>query len=467
MSENPGGSIRVRAAAPGGRAAGGLADRRQHDPRRCGDGDRRRGGGRRPDREQHDLRLPEVDRHRAASRSAAWSERSCRGTRSSDCAIGIQVGAAPRQPEASGDAAPGRGASRSTTTTSCDTALGRAPGVRIEAARDARDRRTTCWTASREAFVVLGAPPRTQGVTVVNNLVVGVAKVGLRAGGSEVRGALRLQPVLAAGTAGSVAARSRGREVPLAKALQEAKMTHTKLVAGVKILNNDLARIEGAVTRDQGSPLGGIPAPGIGARHRHRGEMTMRIPNTRPSPGSRLADRRLRDAAGRREHRRAPAPPPPPAPTPTPGRASDNPEDVRARMPLRPTPYQHETKFPPPQQSAEEEEKKSNSAGRAGPAPRRAGGAAERGPVPAAQALRSRSFRRRSGCATSRPTRRARETAARSTPGRTCRTRSAASSRATGSSSPRGSTPARSGSGRAAGAGRRRPPSRSSRATRS
>jgi hypothetical protein len=52
---------------------------------------------------------------------------------------------------------------------------------------------------------------------------------------------------------------------------------------------------------------------------------------------------------------------PAPSPTPTPGRASDNPEDVRARMPARPTPYQHETKFPPPQQSPEEEEKKSNS----------------------------------------------------------------------------------------------------------
>jgi hypothetical protein len=52
---------------------------------------------------------------------------------------------------------------------------------------------------------------------------------------------------------------------------------------------------------------------------------------------------------------------PTPTPTPTPGRASDNPEDVRARMPARPTPYQNETKFPPPQQSPEEEEKKSNS----------------------------------------------------------------------------------------------------------
>ncbi len=50
-----------------------------------------------------------------------------------------------------------------------------------------------------------------------------------------------------------------------------------------------------------------------------------------------------------------------PTPTPTPGRASDNPEDVRARMPRRPTPFEPESKFPPPQQSAEEEARKSNA----------------------------------------------------------------------------------------------------------
>src|SRR5262249_58982261 len=51
---------------------------------------------------------------------------------------------------------------------------------------------------------------------------------------------------------------------------------------------------------------------------------------------------------------------PPPAPTLTPGRASENPEDVRAREARRPTPFL-ETKCPPPQQSAEAEPPQSNS----------------------------------------------------------------------------------------------------------
>jgi hypothetical protein len=150
---------------------------------------------------------------------------------------------------------------------------------------------------------------------------------------------------------------------------------------------------------------------------------------------------------------------PPPAPTPTPGRASDNPEDVRARMPLRPTPYQHETKFPPPQQSPEEEEKKSNSAiepdllhgepavllnGDPFP-PRRPYDPkfpeAKRMRYVSADATGSGD----GGANTDEP-------AGRVLPPRA----------GTGSSSPRASTPARSGSGRAAG-GRRRP-SRSSRA---
>jgi len=51
-----------------------------------------------------------------------------------------------------------------------------------------------------------------------------------------------------------------------------------------------------------------------------------------------------------------------PPPNRTPGGPSDNPEDVRARMPYRPTPPQPESKFPPPQQSAEEEEREANKA---------------------------------------------------------------------------------------------------------
>jgi hypothetical protein len=51
-----------------------------------------------------------------------------------------------------------------------------------------------------------------------------------------------------------------------------------------------------------------------------------------------------------------------PTPTPTPGRASENPEDIRARLP-RPTPFDSETKVKPPQQSAEEEARTSNRPG--------------------------------------------------------------------------------------------------------
>ena len=60
-----------------------------------------------------------------------------------------------------------------------------------------------------------------------------------------------------------------------------------------------------------------------------------------------------------------PTPTPTPTLTPTSGpqKASENPPDVPARMPLRPTPFQPESKFPPPQQSEEEETRTSNRPG--------------------------------------------------------------------------------------------------------
>ena len=50
----------------------------------------------------------------------------------------------------------------------------------------------------------------------------------------------------------------------------------------------------------------------------------------------------------------------PPKPTVTPQNPQENPEDIRARMPFRPTPLDRESKFPPPQQSEEEEARTSN-----------------------------------------------------------------------------------------------------------
>lgn len=59
----------------------------------------------------------------------------------------------------------------------------------------------------------------------------------------------------------------------------------------------------------------------------------------------------------------ASAPPPAVSPTPPALRASENPPDVPARMPFRPTPMQPESKFPPPQQSEEDEKRTSNRPG--------------------------------------------------------------------------------------------------------
>jgi hypothetical protein len=55
---------------------------------------------------------------------------------------------------------------------------------------------------------------------------------------------------------------------------------------------------------------------------------------------------------------------PPATPTPAgPARAVENPPDVRARMSLRPTPPQPESRFPPPQQSEEDEARNANRPG--------------------------------------------------------------------------------------------------------
>ena len=125
-------------------------------------------------------------------------------------------------------------------------------------------------------------------------------------------------------------------------------------------------------------------------------------------------------------------------------RAPENPPDVRARMPLRPTPPQPETKFPPPQLSDATRTRAppprpSSSRDGDGRAPGRRAVPREedlRPEVPGGPADPLRRGRRR----------RARETAARSIPGTISRRPSASSSRGTGSSWRPGSTKAPSAS---------------------
>ena len=268
LSENPGGSVRVRAAEPGGRAAGGLQvvgntirdDAATAIDVEAADGVRISGN--------------------TITDSPTWT--GTRGialgsvehavvqfNRIEDCAVGIQVGAAPRQGSEGGGALQASSVSVDHNYLVDTASVG--TGVRIEAARDARVVHNVL-NRFAEAFAVAGGPPRTQGVTIVNNLVVGLAKVGFSLEDPRSLAHFDFNLFSPRGDAGSVAARLAGREVPLTKALHETKMTHTNVVVGVKILNNDLARIDGAVVRDQGSPLGGFPhrgsAPDIGIEER-------------------------------------------------------------------------------------------------------------------------------------------------------------------------------------------------------
>jgi hypothetical protein len=107
-------------------------------------------------------------------------------------------------------------------------------------------------------------------VTVVNNLAVGVAKVGFAI--DDPKSVLAFDYNLFSSASEAVTARLAGREMPLAKALEEGKMSHSKVARGVRIQNHDLARIEGAEVRDQGSTLGGFPhrgsAPDLGIEER-------------------------------------------------------------------------------------------------------------------------------------------------------------------------------------------------------
>jgi len=268
LSENPGGSVRVRAPEPGGKAAGGLQIV----------------GNTIRDDAATAIDVEAADGIRIAGNtitdSPTWTgtrgialgsvERAVvQGNRVEDCAIGIQVGAAsPRGGE-------GRGPLQASAVSVdhnylVDTAsVG--TGVRIEAARDARVVHNVLDGVA-EAFAVLGGPPGTQGVAVVNNLVLGVARVGFALDDPKAVAHFDYNLFSPRVPSGSVGARIGGREVPLAKALQSEKMTHTKLIPGVRIVNNDLARIEGAEIRDQGSSLGGFPhrgsAPDIGIEER-------------------------------------------------------------------------------------------------------------------------------------------------------------------------------------------------------
>ncbi len=242
LKENPGGSIRVRAPAAGGRAAGGL----------------RLLGNTLRDDAATGIEVEAADGIRIASNTISDSP-TWTGTRGivlgrvndavvqwnhiSDRAIGVQVG----EVAAEGDVR--QAAKVSIDNNYIADTFSAGTGVRIEAARDARVVHNVLDRVA-QAFLVLGAPPQTERVTVSNNLALGVAALAFAL--DDPKAAALFDHNVFSPSAGSLNARVGERETSLATFLKGKTMPYTKLVPGVRILNRDLARIEGVQTRDIG-----------------------------------------------------------------------------------------------------------------------------------------------------------------------------------------------------------------------
>ena len=142
-------------------------------------------------------------------------------------------------------------------------------GIRVDAANKARLVHNVVEGAA-EAIVVRGAPPRTQALTVANNLVVGISRLAFVL---EEPKAVRIFDYNVFSPAGdAVSVRYGKREVGLSQLLKEGVMAHSKMAPGVRFANRDLARVEGAVTHEQGVAVSGYAhrgaAPDIGLDER-------------------------------------------------------------------------------------------------------------------------------------------------------------------------------------------------------
>jgi len=142
-------------------------------------------------------------------------------------------------------------------------------GIRVDAANKARLVHNVVEGAA-EAIVVRGAPPRTQALTVANNLVVGISRLAFVL---EEPKAVRIFDYNVFSPAGdAVSVRYGKREVGLFQLLKEGVMPHSKVAPGVRFANRDLARVEGAVTHEQGVAVSGYAhrgaAPDIGLDER-------------------------------------------------------------------------------------------------------------------------------------------------------------------------------------------------------
>lgn len=119
-------------------------------------------------------------------------------------------------------------------------------------------------------ILVLGKQPLTKGVIVANNIVLGVAETAFALADPAVVVLFDYNVFSPSGESLNVEVGEDTRT--LARFLKGGTMPNTRLVPGVRILDRDLAHIAGVETVDKGKPIRGIEfagqAPDIGVAER-------------------------------------------------------------------------------------------------------------------------------------------------------------------------------------------------------
>ena len=142
-------------------------------------------------------------------------------------------------------------------------------GVAVEAGRDVRVVNNVLQHLT-EGILVLGKPPSTGAVTVVNNLLIEISEVSFAL--SDAKAASVFDYNVFSPRGSSLAAVIGKTTQDLGSFLTKGSMPHTQVVSGVALQHRDLARVSGVETVDRGLPVDGLEflgkAPDIGVAER-------------------------------------------------------------------------------------------------------------------------------------------------------------------------------------------------------
>ncbi|MEO8430693.1 MAG: right-handed parallel beta-helix repeat-containing protein [Acidobacteriota bacterium] len=120
-----------------------------------------------------------------------------------------------------------------------------------------------------DAILLFGSPPRTEALTVANNLVLGVT-TAFRMDDPACAKWFDRNVFSPRGTSAEVEV--SGKSMDLAKFLGGSRMPETRLVPTARMIHKDLGRIEGIATKDAGVPVRGLTflgaAPDLGVFER-------------------------------------------------------------------------------------------------------------------------------------------------------------------------------------------------------